>query len=449
MRKSILLFMMSFLLVFTMCFSNNSIKNHLNILLIEKEITVPAYVQMQTEWISGHVTIAGGLVIRCSFPDKDKMIGRIQTTRARAHITRPIKPSKLNPNNPIAVENHFTHFIDIDGYGRAYFQYNEQTDNFSQKEFPDNKQTLNQEYAIQEREREQLAEQNRRKLADMQQRQFRAQQQIHRSIETTANNLNRAFEASMAAHLEKELRRRETVANNFINSNIEKVNKVQNLYNRIPVNQFNKVLNGQFKGHVFLNRKYSFLNGEELYTEIPAIINVENDIVKNIYLYEKEGFELKYPMEQPQKSKLNNGLVEYVDMAAYETITVVLVEPYLFDNPENPEVDKDEYGYLSIYAKKKRDDGKTVWIQEIDVKKNQVNREFTVKLKYLKNKKELESEDFEKYPVNTKYSIYYFGEPVQRPFGRIPLFLKVSKKNQKPLKNNEHRIVEIKNYRDR
>lgn len=82
----------------------------------KQEDAVRAYVRIQNEWIEGFVFINNGLVTRCQFKTID--LGNMQL---RADIYQATRPSSLNPNNPLAIKNNFTHFIDIPNYGRAYF----------------------------------------------------------------------------------------------------------------------------------------------------------------------------------------------------------------------------------------------------------------------------------------------------------------------------------------
>jgi hypothetical protein len=80
------------------------------------EISISAYVQFRNEWVEGFVFLDEGYITRCQFPD---IQAGMTTLQARIYQTK--KPSVLNPNNPMAVNNNFTHFVDIPNYGRAYF----------------------------------------------------------------------------------------------------------------------------------------------------------------------------------------------------------------------------------------------------------------------------------------------------------------------------------------
>jgi len=81
-------------------------------LIIKNQQTFKAYVQTQTGWVEGFVTVVNGFVTNCQFPNNGRLTARIyENTR----------PSALNPNNQMAIQNNFTHYIDIPNYGRAYF----------------------------------------------------------------------------------------------------------------------------------------------------------------------------------------------------------------------------------------------------------------------------------------------------------------------------------------
>ena len=53
-----------------------------------------------------------------------------------------------------------------------------------------------------------------------------------------------------------------------------------------------------------------------------------------------------------------------------------------------------------------------------------------------------------KIPMNSGNNLLFFGEVTQTPYGRFPLYPKMSKKDMKALEDSEERIVEIKKYRE-
>jgi hypothetical protein len=101
-----------------MSFTNSRYEKETNLsaLNIENQKRVRAYVKTNNGWISGSVTITDGYVTDCKFPNRH----RLQT----ATIISKSKPFGLNPNNPLAIKYNYTHYVDIGGYGRAYFTMN-------------------------------------------------------------------------------------------------------------------------------------------------------------------------------------------------------------------------------------------------------------------------------------------------------------------------------------
>jgi len=263
-------------------------------------------------------------------------------------------------------------------------------------------------------------------------------------VSSTLNSLSSSLQVLAYQNVERELKRREKVAINFTSKNSDRIKKVKNLYNQIPAENFNKVVTGQYKGHLFIEKEYSFINKQKLITETPCLIVVKNNKIINIFAYGKKGFKLSYPSELPSSSNLSNGIVKYNDFNTLETITVILIEPYLQNSPKQYKINEKGTGFIQLFTSKKKDEGKIVWIQEID-KNGNIFREISVALIYAKNENELVETN--KTPFNVDNTLYYFGEPTQTPFGIFPLFMKVSKSNTKPLKDGEKRVVKIKKYR--
>jgi hypothetical protein len=114
-----------FILTIFLCFSVES--NGINItrnykmktLNIQRQQSFIAYVQTPNDgWVKGSISITNGYVTDCNFPRTSAGL------EARIYYGTNISPFPLNPNNPIAIQNNFTHFVDIAGYGRAYFTAN-------------------------------------------------------------------------------------------------------------------------------------------------------------------------------------------------------------------------------------------------------------------------------------------------------------------------------------
>jgi len=248
-------------------------------------------------------------------------------------------------------------------------------------------------------------------------------------------------------HILKEINRRSEAVKNFQNINNRRVKAVDSIYNQIPIENFNKVVNGSFRAHLFIKKKYSFSNDQELITEIPCIVMVEESKIVQIYPYGKKSFALDYPKSQASNSYLSSGIVQYNNSKTEETITIVLLDPFLQDQPKQYKVNKDGAGLIKLYTTKKKDDGKLVWIQEIDMNGN-INREIAQQLTYAKNQIEASKMDIKPIAINTGFNLYYFGNPTETIYGSLPLFLKTVETDTKPIKNNEVKLVRIMIYRD-
>jgi hypothetical protein len=129
MQKSIMkisLLFISFVFLFSNSFSKTQIKTENNYFhFTGNEISVKAWVLSRGEWIQGFLFLNNGAVTRCQFPN----IGNYGNVSINAQIYQPTNPVRLNPNNQLAIDNSFTHYIDIPNYGRAYFIYSEQSQN--------------------------------------------------------------------------------------------------------------------------------------------------------------------------------------------------------------------------------------------------------------------------------------------------------------------------------
>jgi hypothetical protein len=288
---------------------------------------------------------------------------------------------------------------------------------------------------------------NQQVLYQMQQKQIQTQRAYQQEISSTLNSLSNSLQTQVYNTIKTEIQRRKNVATNFANINSNRIEKVNSIYKQIPASNFKKNINGQFSAHLFIERKYSFINNQELVTEIPCLVIVENSKITNIYPYGKKGFELDYPKEMGSSSYLSNGIVKYTDFNTLETVTVVLLEPYLSDNPKQHSVLENGTGFITLYTSNNKDEGRIVWIQESD-KKGNIIREVSTPLIYAKNEDALAEMNIKPIPFNTDNQLYYFGEPVQTPYGKFPFFMKTSKSDTKGLDNNEKRFVEIKKYRD-
>ncbi|OYU83063.1 MAG: hypothetical protein CFE24_12960 [Flavobacterium sp. BFFFF2] len=293
-------------------------------------------------------------------------------------------------------------------------------------------------------------------VQQLMQQQQQSQNNYNKEFESSLNELSssmRGLSNSMQAmamqNIKMELERRKNVANTFISEHSNRLNKLSALYKKIPESKFKQNLTGVYNGYFIMKKKYSFSNENELQTEIDCKIVIKNNVVKNIYLYGKKAFEIENPSKYPENSLLVNGIARYYDYDNLQESTIIVLEPYLNANSKNNLIISNEgAGFLTIWSNDKKDKGKKIYIQEIS-SNGAIIREYETGIIYAKNAKEIEnSTDVLKIPFNTNTSFLFYGEVTNTPYGRFPLFPKISKKNNEPLSDNEHRYVEIKKYRE-
>lgn len=323
----------------------------------------------------------------------------------------------------------------------------------STKTANDSKKKQQEEYSeiqqsnLDENKRIQTNNYNQEVLMQLKQNQIESQNNYNQEISNTLNSLSRSMQALAYRNIKNELDRRRNVANNFVSYHSDKISKLTNLYNQVPKNNFSKNLNGLYSAHLFNSRKYSFVNNQELVTETGCLVNVENNVIKNIYLYGKEKFELNYPQENPENSMISNGIVKYSNYETLETVTLLILEPYMSKTQKKYSLIKDGVGFLTIWTDNKKEEGKILYVQELDAKGNIV-REISTPLTYAKNEALIDSNKTIKLPMNSGNNFLFFGEVTQTPYGRFPLYPKMSTKDGKALDDGEERIIEIKKYRE-
>ena len=289
---------------------------------------------------------------------------------------------------------------------------------------------------------------NIQQMQNLKVRQDQARENLYQNTSNMLNSLSNSMQNLAVMQVRNELSRRQNLANNFANSNSNKINKLIAIYNQIPKANFKKKLTGIFKAHLLIEKNYSFSNNQDLFTETECFVNIDNDIIKNIYLYGKKSFEIDLPSKFPENSTINNGVVKYVDYDNLETSNIIIIEPYLNSKATKPSLAENGVGYLTIWSSDKDYEGKTIYVQELDKKKNLI-REITTKIVYSKNSKEAESnQNLPKFGFNTENDFLFLGEVTSTPYGSFSLFPKISNDNKKALKEDEHRFVEIKKYRE-
>lgn len=284
-------------------------------------------------------------------------------------------------------------------------------------------------------------------LQSLKNAQVESYNQFTNNITSSLNQMGNAFQQGAIMQAQAELRRRQNVANNFINYQSSRIGNLQKMYNSIPSSNFDKNLNGIFSAHLLVNKKLSLLNGQETVVETSCLVVVENNVVKNIYLYGYEEMELDYPKNNSQNSMISNGFVVYSDYESLETYTLLIIEPYLTNTPKSYSITKDKVAYVTVWSSDKDDEGKSIHIQELDKKGNVINETLT-QIVYSKNEKSIDTQSTLKVPLNSNNSLLFFGEVTNTPLGLMSLYPKMSKSNFKPLKEAEHRLVKINKYRE-
>jgi len=263
-------------------------------------------------------------------------------------------------------------------------------------------------------------------------------------------NLSNSMQNIMIADVRKNLSERHNLISGFYNRNQVKLNKIFSLYNQIPVENFNVNLNGFFKCYFITQKKYIYAINSEIISVEDCIVKVENNTVLNLYLDGNKDMELDFPKKSPTESEINNGLVTYFDLEKLETYRLIFLEPY-FSLKENETILlRNNVGHIILWSSNKNDEGKLVYVQELSPDKKQLIREVSIRISYAKNEKELLNsvEKYSKTPLSAGNVINYLGEVTSTPYGNIPLHVKTSNDNLKPLVSGEFRFVEIKKYRE-
>ncbi len=365
---------------------------------------------------------------RCGVQQASKLIPKLeQQAQEDAKNNYNQKVEEYNKEHGISKNNNSnTTSINLNS------KQNNDADNSQRNERLKDVQSFNQKMI----EQQQLSEQryNQQYQSNM--------NQISNSMRSTANQM----QAMMMQNQLKELQRRKDVTNNFITEHSNRLKKISNFYKQIQPKNFNQILNGTYNANIIFKQKFSFSNDNELQTVYDCKINVENNTIKNIYLFGKKGFELNYPKTNAE-NKLYNGFIKYYDVENFTETSVVVLEPYFKPN-SNTTVSNNGTGYIVLWSNDKGDTGKKIYIQELDTRGNIIS-ETATQIIYAKNSKEIEKDETAyKISINTNNNLLYFGEITNTPFGRFPLYPKISKDNNKPLNDNEVRFVEVKKYRE-
>ncbi|WP_421497981.1 hypothetical protein [Flavobacterium columnare] len=276
--------------------------------------------------------------------------------------------------------------------------------------------------------------------------QQKAQINFNNEMEKEANaifsNSMNQLQMQIATANQNELRRRQKVANNFIETNKISLAEILKKYNNIPEKNFNLNLSGMYSCYLLEKKNFSFLNNQIATNVVPSLVKINENMVEGVFLYGKEKMDIisNYSLKN---YKLSKGILNL----DYNT-TLIVVECFEKNNENlRYSFNAEESGYISLWTDNEKEDGKIVYIQELN-KYGGIIREVSGELKYFKNKKNIIVDNLVKIPINPNNSLLFFGEPTKTIYGTFSLYPKMDKKYFLPLKANEHRIVEIKKYRE-
>lgn len=278
-----------------------------------------------------------------------------------------------------------------------------------------------------------------------------SRQSFFNDMNNSLNSFASSIQNAAMIQVYNNLKARQNTIDNFARENQQKLDKIITIYNSIPKNNFNKVLNGVYKAYFISNKKYCYAPDYELSYVEDCYVNVKSNIITNIYMFGNKELESNLPSENPENSILNNGFVKYINLDNLETYYIVIIEPFLKNVDSNSSLKENNVGYITLWSSNKEDEGKIVYVQELFDNYTKLNREIAVKIQYAKNEKEIKANtNASKTPFNLNYTIFYLGEVTNTPFGRIALATKISnpKENNRELTPNEHRYVQIKKYRE-
>lgn len=83
--------------------------------IIEQERSYRAYINKQNKWLNGYVNVSNGKLTDYQFDNIDS-----NGSNQGKYITGQEQFYTLNPNNQLAINYNFTHYVDIAMLGRVY-----------------------------------------------------------------------------------------------------------------------------------------------------------------------------------------------------------------------------------------------------------------------------------------------------------------------------------------
>gem|GEM_PF-5002158 len=313
----------------------------------------------------------------------------------------------------------------------------------------------NQELEYQQNQRDAEQKRNQKLLqqnAQLQQQRIQTEQQIQNTVTDLTNGLQ-SFSQQMIQGTQQRaisaFNQRLNMESSFAQTNAKQINKVITYYNSLPKDKFNKIVNGIFEASLFAPQTYSFSKGDNYPTYIPCLAEVEQGKLTHLYPYGKKELELDYPQKFPDNSYFSNGVVVYSDYQNLQEIGVLLIEPYV-STPKHHTIIEGGIGYVTVWSNNKDDEGKSIFIREVDNTGQTILRETATKIVYAKNEKYLVLPNESTITVSSGNVVHIIaGETRNTPLGEITLYphLASYKSTIKPIEEKENKLIEIKKYR--
>lgn len=289
-------------------------------------------------------------------------------------------------------------------------------------------------------------------LNQLNQNQIQSQNNFKNTIENLTNGLQ-SFSQQMIQGAQNRaidaFNQRLNMESSYSQTNAKQINKVVTYYNSLPKDKFNKVVNGIFEASLFAPQTYSFSKGDNYPTYIPCLVEVEQGKLTHLYPYGKKELELDYPQKFPDNSYFLDGVVVYSDYETLKNISVLLIEPYALQ-PKNHNIVEGEIGYITVWSNNKDDEGKSIFIREVDNKGQTILREVATKIIYAKNEKSLILPSENTITVSSGNVVHIIaGETRNTPIGLITLYPELDnyKSTIKPIEKKENKLIKIKKYR--
>lgn len=271
--------------------------------------------------------------------------------------------------------------------------------------------------------------------------------ELSNGLNEISNSLNTIANNRMMAMLNKELDRRSKVENKFFNDLRNKFEMIDVWMNKIKNENLYKSLKDGYYYASFLERKqFSFSKNNEILYEEKCIVYIENDNVKELYIKGFKNLKSSLPSKYAKQCKVVEGVVKFQDFETLKQYTILIFEPFVNPDYQEAIIEDGKIGEICFWTSNKKDEGKPIFVQELD-KDGYIKREVETKLIYAKNEKEaLTIVDDYKVKVESGVKLLFFTQPMTSYIGFYPMYPRVSKSDLENLKQDEFRIIKVKDY---